>query len=97
MPRTPESIRSRFFYRSLYGRKHLSYAPPVVAPVTRCEEDGECDGASGGESSKLSCGTGVEKWAAKERVKRRLRMKMVLMMIGIFVDRNDEFYSFDDV
>ncbi|GKD04228.1 histidine--tRNA ligase, chloroplastic/mitochondrial [Tanacetum coccineum] len=61
------------------------------------EEDSECNGASGGESSKLSCDNGAGEWVAKERVKRRLKMKMVLMMIDIFVDLNDDFYSFDDL
>ncbi|GJV13264.1 histidine--tRNA ligase, chloroplastic/mitochondrial [Tanacetum coccineum] len=61
------------------------------------EEDSECDGASGGESSKLSCDTSAGEWVAKERAKRRLKMKMVLMMIDIFVDLNDDFYSFDDL
>ncbi|GKC32133.1 hypothetical protein Tco_1039427, partial [Tanacetum coccineum] len=64
------------------------------------EEDGECDGASGGESSKLSLRTWCRTNRGRPkgwRVKRRLRMKMVLMMIGIFVDLNDDFYSFDDV
>ncbi|GKE32114.1 hypothetical protein Tco_1451436, partial [Tanacetum coccineum] len=43
-----------------------------------------CDGAGGGESSKLSCSAGAGEWATKERVKMK-------------IDLDDDFYCFVDL